>query len=636
MSTVRTLTACLLAVLAMAVVAPRGDVGRADGAAQAAPTLGAQAAQDTAETTPLDVGGPGGRMALTGDWTLRSDRFAHGALKGFQAGTFPGSAITVPDVPNAGRVTGPLSSESFRGTIAWYRTSFTVPENGDYAIRFESINHRATVWVDGVEVAHHLGEYLPFEANVSLDSGREHTLVVRADYRDPLLMKATGWHRTWFNFGGINREVTIRKLSASEVTAPTIQTHLQPDGSAIVDLSVHVKNLAPARSVRVTGLLSHLDSNTTFEFPTLDFGAGQTRVLTTSIVVPSPALWAPSSPNLYDLTIAVPGESSYSTRTGLRELRKVGTQLLLNGTPITLHGASIHEDAHGRGDALTGADMDELVRELQAIGANATRAQHPLSEALMERLDAAGIMVWMGIGPVDAPGAWTSNTPALREQAKRRVRTTLYQLQTHPAIIAWNLANEVAGNGHPGGQASYIDQMARELKRRDPGRLVALDIWGVHPPKVAGPMYSAIDAIGDTNYIGWYSDTYDTHPQLAAAIRSHIAGFKRVFPNKILAVTEFGAEANGRNATDSPGGYQFQASLLKLHIQVYKTIPGISGMLVWNLRDFAVSPAFAGGSIHKVVKHITITRGLNQKGLFTYGGTAKPSVAVVQSLFAAP
>jgi hypothetical protein len=357
-------------------------------------------------------------------------------------------------------------------------------------------------------------------------------------------------------------------------------------------------------------------------------------VLTTSITVADPALWAPASPNLYDFTVAVPGESSFATKTGLRELRKDGTNILLNGKKMVLKGASIHEDAHGRGDALTAADMDEIIRELQAIGANATRAQHPLSPALMERLDAAGIMVWMGIGPVDAPGAWTSSTPRLREQAKRRVRTTLYQLQTHPSIIAWNLANEVAGNGHPGGQASYIDQMALELKRRDPGRLVALDVWGVHPPQVAGPMYTHIDAIGDTNYIGWYSDTYQPHPQLAQSIRSHINGFKRTFPDKILAVTEFGAEANGRNPTNSPGGFRFQANLLRLHIEVYKTVPGLSGMLVWNLRDFAVSPAFAGGSIHKVVKHITITRGLNQKGLFDYNRKAKPSATVVRELFA--
>ena len=57
-------------------------------------------------------------------------------------------------------------------------------------------------------------------------------------------------------------------------------------------------------------------------------------------------------------------------------------------------------------------------------------------------------------------------------------------------------------------------------------------------------MYRNIDAIGDTNYIGWYSDTFLPRAQLRTKIRSHINQFRRVFPNKIVAVTEFGAEAN--------------------------------------------------------------------------------------------
>jgi hypothetical protein len=44
-------------------------------------------------------------------------------------------------------------------------------------------------------------------------------------------------------------------------------------------------------------------------------------------------------------------------------------------------------------------------------------------------------------------------------------------------------------------------------------------------------------------------------------------------------------------------------------------------MLAWNLRDFAVAPSFAGGSIVESVPGIKLVRGLNQKGLRTYGGS---------------
>ena len=56
-----------------------------------------------------------------------------------------------------------------------------------------------------------------------LKAGTRHTLVVRADWRGPAAMKADGWHRLWFNFGGINRGVSIRRIGASEISYPEMQ-----------------------------------------------------------------------------------------------------------------------------------------------------------------------------------------------------------------------------------------------------------------------------------------------------------------------------------------------------------------------------------------------------------------------------
>jgi hypothetical protein len=594
----------------------------------------ARASAVTGLQPSVTTGGAVGRQALTGPWRLQADRYDHGGLKGYQAGAFDGRAVKLPFAPNATKLTGLGGAESHRGTVAWYRTSFSVAQGGDYRLRFESVNHRATVFLDGRRLGTHVGEYLPFEYLVGLQEGVQHELVVKADWRGPLRMKKSGWHRTWFNFGGINREVTIRPVGASELSAPTVQTRLQPDGSAKVDVTVHVKNRTDKRVLGVKGVLRRDGERYELDFPDISVPARDTRVLYAQVTIPKPALWAPGSPNLYELELAVPGEAGYLEHVGLRELKRRGSTLLLNGKAIQLRGASIHEDARGRGDAVTGADMDAIVRDLQSIGANATRAQHPLHPALLERLDAAGILLWMGVGPVDAPGAWTSRGSKLQAQARNRVRTTFFQTQTHPSIIAWNLVNEIAGNGHPAGQIPYIRTMSAELKRRDPGRMIALDIWGAHPPKVAGPVYRNVDAIGDTNYIGWYQQTKSPRSEVRRTIRRHLAALRRVFPDKIIAVTEFGAEANRLNPTRKPGGFRFQADLLRLHLEVYASTPRLSGMLIWNLRDFAVAPSFAGGSIRSQVPEIRLVKGINQKGLFEYDGRRKPSADVVRDAFA--
>lgn len=622
------LFAIAVAIVAIVIASTSKDLPRAQGQADRVVMGPAQG------DPPVTYEGPDGRVAITGPWTLRGDKADRGLKLGWARGGFSGSEVSVPNSPNAGRITGAAGIASHQGSIGWYRTTIDVPADGDYALRFESVNHRATVWVDGREVARHVGEYLPFEAALRLTRG-DHTLVVRADWRDPQAMKAQAWHRTWFNFGGINREVTLRPLGASTLAAPTVTTTLQPDGSAKVAVSVQVHNRTDAaRKIPVTGTLGHGGASQALDLGTPEVAPRATVVAQATVVVPQPALWSPQSPQLYDLELqAGAGEATYRLRTGLRQLTTDGRRLLINGQTLELRGASIHEDFPGVGDAVSGAQMDQLVKELKDIGANATRAQHPLNPALLERLDAAGIVIWQGIGPVDAPGAWTSTTPRLRKQSTDRVVTTLEQAQTHPSIIVWNLANEIAGNGHPGGQAAWVSATAKMLKQRDPGRLVGLDIWGPHPPKVAGPMYDDIDAIGDTNYIGWYEDLGLPKAQLAAAIRSHVTSIQRTFPKKVIAVTEFGAEANGANPTNAPGGYDFQRDLLRTHIDVYRKLPGLTGMLVWNLRDFAVAPTFAGGSIRSQAPNIRLVRGLNQKGLFDYAGKAKPAAATVRRLF---
>jgi beta-galactosidase/beta-glucuronidase len=568
-----------------------------------------------------------GEKTLDGAWIVRGDHADKGIALGWPSGGFTGRTVSVPFSPNARHVRGAAGTRSFEGSIAWYRTTIDAPHDGDYAIRFDSVNHLATVWIDGRQVTHHAGVYLPFEARARLSAG-PHVLVVRADWRNPAAMKADAWHRTWFNFGGIDRPVTIRPLERSELDAPSIVTRL--DGTtAVVDVTVRVTNRAGPRALLVSGTLA----GTALHFDPVRLAAGARGVVRAQARIADPDLWEPGHPALKALNLEIAGESALTARVGLRELRWSGGRLLLNGQVLRLRGASLQEDAPGRGDALRDSDMDAIVARLKAIGANATRSQHPLSDALLDRLDAAGILVWQGVGPVDAPGAWTSRTRAQQRRAIRRVRLNVVEARIHPSIVAWNLANEVAGNGHRGGQPEYVDAAAQLVHRLDPGRPAAVDVWGTHLPAVAGPMYRHVDAIGATNYEGWYDDTLAGPDVIRARIGAWLAQLHATFPGKVLIVSEFGAEANKLNAPGTPGSESFQAKLLTDHIGVYQATPWLSGALVWNLQDFALAPSFAGGSIRHQVPGIHLVRGINQKGLFTYAGKPKPSVAAVRRAF---
>jgi beta-galactosidase/beta-glucuronidase len=582
--------------------------------------------------------GPGGRIPLT-QWTLRKDPANLGTSLGWQKGGFSGATVSLPNVVSPAPYTGHAGARNYEGSIAWYRTSFQVAQAGIYALDFQSANYLASVWVDGRVLGSHKGSYLPFELRTRLAAGT-HTVAVRTDWRNPAQQSREGFHRTWFNWGGLDGEVDVRPIGESELSEPTIETTLTPDTSAStaasVKVSVVVHNYGPTRMLAPAGSLVHGAQTIPIVFPALTLAAGQATAATATVRVPTPALWSPSAPNMYQLSLTLGPKTNYSANVGLRQLTWHGGHVYLNGTQLELHGASIMEDARGDGDALSPSDVNGIVNELKDIDANVARSQHPLDPALLERLDEAGVLVWQGIGPVEGAGNWYSTTPRLLANAEQQAKTAVLAEELHPSIFAWNLVDEVAENGRDSQEVSYVRSLTSWLHARDPTRMVAVDVWGDHPPKVAGPLYSEVDAVAETDYSGWYDYPHDSPAQLAAKMRDRLAAMQRTFAGKVLVISEFGAESNDLNPQDSPGGYAYQAKLLAEHVAVYEADPHLTAMMIWVLRDYPLTPTFEGGSIKHALPNLKLIEGLNQKGLFTYGGQAKPGVvATVARLYKA-
>jgi Glycosyl hydrolases family 2, TIM barrel domain/Glycosyl hydrolases family 2/Glycosyl hydrolases family 2, sugar binding domain len=633
-------SAALAAVLLLGLLSP--------GSARPQPT----AVEALPSSSPI-AEGPGGRTALT-RWTLRTDPADRGIARGWQRGGFGGASVSVPNVIDPMRYAGAAAQGNYEGSLAWYRTTFTAPATGTYALTFQSANFAARVWVDGRALGSHRGSYLPFEPRDRLAAGR-HTLVVRVDWRDPAAQSQQGFHRTWFNWGGLDGEVDVRAIGSSELSHPMIQTTLPPAASgtgaegsgtaasgttsaqtATVRISVQVRNDgASGRAIAPEGSLVHGAQTVALSFPEQHLAHGQTATASTTVTVSEPALWSPASPSLYQLTLAVGHECSYSARVGLRQIGWQGEHMYLNGQRLQVHGASVQEDTLGHGDALTPGDENAIVGELRAIGANAVRAQHPLDPGLLERLDAAGILVWQGIGPVEGAGNWYSSTPALLAEAEDQARTAAIADELHPSIFAWNLVDEVAENGRDGAEVSYVQSLRSWLHAHDPTRMVAVDVWGDHPPSHPGALYRGVDAIAETDYSGWYDNPHNSPAAVSAEIARRLGAMRRTFAGRVLVISEFGAESNGLNPGGSPGSYSFQASLLARHIRAYAADPQLSGMFVYLLRDYPLVPTFEGGSIHGVLPRLRLIEGLNQKGLFTYGGRPKQAVGSVARFYRA-
>jgi hypothetical protein len=621
----RFLPAALLVVVACAValaVALRGE-----------PPVGPGARSAAAAALARTGDGPAGSAIVTlRDWRYRADPGDRGRDRGWARGRWRGRAVQVPYSPNAGAFGGAAGRRAYDGSVGWFAREIEVPVAGRYALRFESAHHKAAVFVDGEIVRAHVGAYEPFTARAPLQPGR-HTIAVRVDWRDPQRQADSGWARAWFNYGGLNRPVTLMRLGGSEIGALTVRTNVEAGGRrARVAIGVRVRNRGRSRTVRVRGILSRRGRTVR----TLDFGSagvseGTSRALTASVAVDDPRLWSPQDPELYDLRIAVPGEATLRRRIGLREIAWGAGGLRLNGEPLVLRGVALPPDARGRGDALTAADERQIVAALRTTKANATRSQLPLADSMLARLDAAGILLWQEVGPWEPSGRWRANTAARIDAARDRALRVAEAGQAHPSILAWTLTNEAAGNGQPG-LREYIRRTAPHLRDLDPTRPLAADLWGRVLPNRPG-VFASLDAVGVTDYVGWYEGLdLDTAGQ-AAMTGERIARLRGLFPDKPIVMTELGAAGSPRTAGRAFGGLRFQAKLLARRLRELRDAPDLSGTIVWNLRDYALRPDFRGGSVLELRPGLALTPGLNEKGLYDFRGQAKPALAAVRRAF---
>src|SRR2546430_10026928 len=103
---------------------------------------------------------------------------------------------------------------------------------------------------------------------------------------------------------------------------------------------------------------------------------------------------------------------------------------------------------------------------------------------------------------VEDVGGICATPPSLRGAAEVQATTAARAAELHPSIFAWNLADEVAGNGHSPAEVHYVRSVAAWLHAHDPTRIVAVDVWGSHPPKVAGTPDSPGDADAATGQTG--------------------------------------------------------------------------------------------------------------------------------------
>lgn len=463
-------------------------------------------------------------LNLNGTWEFAKDPGDSGFERGLHQQALPGS-ITVPFCPES-ELSG-IGDTDFLHAV-WYRRTVTVPP--EWAgrrpvLHFGAVDHDATVWVNGTEVARHSGGFTPFSVDLGavVDAGGDAVIVVRArdTARGPQARgkQATEFANSACNYTrttGIWQTVWMEPVGAVHLRRPRITPDLA--GSAF-HLELPLSANRPGHRVRAR--LSDGQGTVTQATVRADLD------LAPRLVLPVPAdrsrPWSPEDPHLYRVLLeVVDADGEVVDRAvctaGLRSVSIDGKRLLLNGRPV-FQRLVLDQGWYPDG-LMTAPDDAALVRDIElsmAAGFNGARLhQKVFEERFLHHADRLGYLVWGEFGDwgchTGGGTSWDNQQPTAGYVAQWL--EALERDHSHPSIVGWCPLNETHQLLHD--RHTVLDDVTRAM---------------FLATKAADTSRPVVDASGYSHRVA-ETDVYDAHSyeQDPAAFRTQVAGLDKNDP----------------------------------------------------------------------------------------------------------
>ena len=375
--------------------------------------------------------------------------------------------------------------------VVWYSRTFTAPQQpGErLLLHFGAVDYRATVWVNGTQVATHEGGHTPFSADITaaLHPDGEQVVTVRAEDLPTDLTQPRGkqeWlprpHIIWYErTTGIWQPVWLEPVPASRVESARWTPAL--DRSEVA-LRVRVRGHQAGQRLRVAlalrgEVLADVTAAVTGARTTLSVPLDQTRIS----LDPRALLWSPNHPNLLDATLTLlDGDEVVDevlSYVGLRSVALSNGRLRLNGRAVVLRlvlAQNYWPESH-----LAAPSAEALRREVELVkelGFNGMRIHQKVEDPrFLYWCDRLGLLVWG-----EMPSALEFDGDTIRRLTREWLEV-LERDVSSPSIIAWVPFNESWGvpnlESDPA-QQHAVRALYELTKAIDPTRpVVANDGW---------------------------------------------------------------------------------------------------------------------------------------------------------------
>ena len=536
--------------------------------------------------------------------------------------------VTVPHTWNAEDMQ--VRAGDFYAGEGIYTKSFTLPEamreGKRVFLRFEGVGQVAEVSVNGQFAGRHEGGYSAFAFDITSllhkDRSEANTVVVKADNaarKDVVPVN----HSLFGVYGGIYRPVWLVATDSVSITTTDHASHgvyitqRNVSGTA-ADVRVRVlldnATLQPADLTLVNTIYDREGHTVASETKPLRLSPQGEREYASDFRLTNPHLWqGREDPYLYRVETLVQRNGrtvdSIVNPLGLRHVElRARDGCYLNGKKYPMYGVCRHQDRWGLGSALTNREHDEDLALIMEVGATTVRLAHyQQSDYFYSRCDSLGLLVWAEIPFVNQV------TTREADNAKSQLAELILQSFNHPSIYIWGLHNEVYKPHNY--TAALTAELHRLAKRLDPDRYtVAVNGYG----HMEHPVNLNADVQGMNRYFGWYEGRIGD-------MQGWADGLSEKYPETVLMLSEYGAEANTAHQTELIGEtIDFQSQFYpetyatkthEAHWGIISRSPYIVASYLWNMFDFAVPMWDRGG-----------VPARNMKGLVTFDRKLKKDI----------
>ncbi|OBT78442.1 hypothetical protein VF21_00940 [Pseudogymnoascus sp. 05NY08] len=490
--------------------------------------------------------------------------------------------------------------------VGWvyYQRDVIVPKgwSGEkYFVRAESATHEGQIYVNDRLVAHHVGGYTPFEADVTdlVTAGQQFRLTIAVNNILTLqtlppgiveTSKLTGkrtqtYYHDFYNYAGLARSVWLYSVPQQHIQDITVVTDYKGNTGMIN------YNITVAKGTTGKIQIAVIDESGA----TVAEGSGATG----TIKVPSVKLWQPGAAYLYNFRASIVDSNkktldTYNLATGIRTVVVKKTQFLINDKPFYFTGFGKHEDTNIRGKGHDQAYMVHDFQLLNWIGANSFRTSHyPYTEEMMEYADRRGIVVIdetpavglnFGLGTPGkhtfAPDLINNQTQAAHAQA---IRELIHRDKNHASVVMWSIANEPASDD--AGARAYFTPLAALARSLDSSRPITFaNVF--FATYLTDKISDLFDVLCLNRYYGWYTETGDL-AEAEAALTTEMQGWVKKFVKPIV-MTEYGADTVSglHSVLGLPWSEEYQVAMLTMYHKVFDSIKAMAGEHVWNFADF--------------------------------------------------